>query len=87
MFGEFEELGLIDGYESVIASVGYEYIEAHVLETCRGRWRNTMLDVLRLECQTRWFRGCWLLMLEGLQRVDVFFCVFRGVVEESVALS
>ncbi|KIJ92859.1 hypothetical protein K443DRAFT_112930 [Laccaria amethystina LaAM-08-1] len=47
MFGEFEELGLIDRYESVIASVGYEHIEAHVLETCTGQWGNTMLDVLR----------------------------------------
>jgi hypothetical protein len=47
MFGEFEELGLIDGYESVIASLGYECIEAHVLETCTGPWGNTMFDVLR----------------------------------------
>ena len=37
MFGEFEELGLIDRYESVIAGVGYEHIEAHVLETCTGQ--------------------------------------------------
>jgi len=31
IFGEFEEPGLIDRYESVIASVGYEHIEALVL--------------------------------------------------------
>jgi anaphase-promoting complex subunit 2 len=29
-------LGLVDRYESIIASVGYEYIEEHVLKTCKG---------------------------------------------------
>ena len=34
----FEILGLIDRYESIITSVGYEYIEKHVLKTCTGQW-------------------------------------------------
>jgi anaphase-promoting complex subunit 2 len=43
----FEILGLIDRYESVIASAGYEFIERHVLEVCTGRWDNPMLEDLR----------------------------------------
>ena len=35
---KIEILGLIDRYESIIASVGYEYIEEHVLKTCTGQW-------------------------------------------------
>ncbi len=43
----FEILGLIDRYESVIASAGYEFIERHVLERCTGRWDKPMLEDLR----------------------------------------
>ncbi|KAF8887095.1 hypothetical protein BD779DRAFT_1528109 [Infundibulicybe gibba] len=42
-----ESLGLVDQYESIIASVGYEYIEAHVFETCTGKWSEPMLEGLR----------------------------------------
>jgi anaphase-promoting complex subunit 2 len=44
----FEILGLIDRYESIIASVGYEYIEEHVLKTCTGEWAKPMLEDLRV---------------------------------------
>ncbi|KAF8157822.1 hypothetical protein B0H34DRAFT_656905 [Crassisporium funariophilum] len=43
----FEALGLIDRYESIIASVGYEFIEQHVLGTCTGEWAKPMLEDLR----------------------------------------
>lgn len=43
----FELLGLADRYESLIASVCYEHIEAHVLETCAGRWDEPVLGKLR----------------------------------------
>jgi len=43
----FEILGLIDRYESIIASVGYEYIEEHVLKACTGEWAKPMLEDLR----------------------------------------
>jgi len=43
----FELLGLIDRYENVLASVGYEFIEEHVLATCKGRWEKPMLEELR----------------------------------------
>jgi len=43
----FEILGLVDRYESIIASVGYEYIEEHVLKTCTGEWAKPMLEDLR----------------------------------------
>ncbi|TFK89728.1 ubiquitin-protein ligase [Polyporus arcularius HHB13444] len=42
-----ESLGLLDRYESLIASVCYEYIEAHVMETCAKRWHESMLTCLR----------------------------------------
>ncbi|KAF8965881.1 ubiquitin-protein ligase [Flammula alnicola] len=44
----FEALGLIDRYESVIASVGYEFIEDHVLKNCTGEWAKPMMDDLRM---------------------------------------
>ncbi|KAN0087485.1 Cullin homology [Tylopilus felleus] len=43
----FETLSLIERYETLIASVGYEYIEAHVLQTCAGSWAEPMLANLR----------------------------------------
>ncbi|KAF8625915.1 hypothetical protein AX17_006641 [Amanita inopinata Kibby_2008] len=42
-----ETLGLMDRYDSIIASVGYEHIEAHVLSTCAGQWERAMLGDLR----------------------------------------
>ncbi|PFH45921.1 hypothetical protein AMATHDRAFT_70905 [Amanita thiersii Skay4041] len=42
-----EALGLMDRYDSIIASVGYEHIEAHVLSTCTGQWERSMLSDLR----------------------------------------
>ena len=78
MFGEFEELGLIDRYESLIASVGYEYIEAHVLETCRGRWRNTMLDVLRLWMSDKVVPWMLVINARGAATGGCFFLLFSG---------
>lgn len=47
LWPSFEILGLADRYESLIASVCYEHIEAHVLETCTGKWDEPMLVKLR----------------------------------------
>ena len=43
-----EKLGLIDRYESIITSVGYGYIEEHVLKTCTGKWAKPILEDLRV---------------------------------------
>ncbi|KIJ17647.1 hypothetical protein PAXINDRAFT_72256 [Paxillus involutus ATCC 200175] len=43
----FDTLSLIERYETLIASVGYEYIESHVLENCTGQWAEPMLGGLR----------------------------------------
>ncbi|KAI0953198.1 hypothetical protein AcW1_007481 [Taiwanofungus camphoratus] len=43
----FEQLGLLDRYESLISSVCYEHIEVHILETCTGKWSERMLAGLR----------------------------------------
>jgi anaphase-promoting complex subunit 2 len=45
---QFELLGLIERYESAIASVAYERIEEHVLATCTGEWGRPMLEELRV---------------------------------------
>ncbi|KAH9891559.1 ubiquitin-protein ligase [Cubamyces lactineus] len=42
-----ETLGLLDRYESLISSVCYEHIEAHVYETCAKKWDEPMLPKLR----------------------------------------
>ena len=47
IWAALETLGLVDRYESLIASVGYEYIEAHVISTCAGKWTEPMLGPLR----------------------------------------
>lgn len=44
----FDLLGLIDRYENVIASVGYEFIEQHVWETYKGQWDKPILEDLRV---------------------------------------
>jgi anaphase-promoting complex subunit 2 len=41
-------VGLIDHYESIIANVGYEYIEDRVLKTCTGEWAKPILEDLRV---------------------------------------
>ena len=43
-----EILGLIERYESIIASVGYEFIEDYVLKMCTGEWAKPMLEDLRV---------------------------------------
>ncbi|KAG1748586.1 hypothetical protein EDB19DRAFT_2022764 [Suillus lakei] len=43
----FDTLSLIDRYETLIASVGYEFIESYVEETCARRWSKPMLATLR----------------------------------------
>jgi anaphase-promoting complex subunit 2 len=43
----FETLGLVDRYESLIASVAFEYIESHVVSTCSGKWAEPMLNGLK----------------------------------------
>ncbi|KAF8133687.1 hypothetical protein EV363DRAFT_1566343 [Boletus edulis] len=43
----FDTLSLIERYETLIASVGYEYIEVYVLQTCAGSWEEPMLANLR----------------------------------------
>jgi anaphase-promoting complex subunit 2 len=47
IWAALETLGLVDRYESLIASVGYECIEAHVISTCSKKWTEPMLGGLR----------------------------------------
>ena len=78
MFGELEELGLIHGYENVIASVGYEYIEAHVLETYAGQWGNTMLNLLRLWMSDKVVPWMLVIYARGAATGGCFFFAFFG---------
>ena len=43
----FDTLGLTERYEALVASVCYEHIEKHVVETCAGSWDEPMLASLR----------------------------------------
>ncbi|KAG6889653.1 hypothetical protein C0995_015769 [Termitomyces sp. Mi166 len=47
LWAAFETLGLLDRYEYIVASVGYEHIEQYVLEVCTGSWEKPMLEDLR----------------------------------------
>ncbi|KAH9841592.1 uncharacterized protein C8Q71DRAFT_737818 [Rhodofomes roseus] len=47
LWGAFEQLGLLDRNESLISSVCYEHIEAHILGTCARRWSERMLQPMR----------------------------------------
>ncbi|KAI0632358.1 hypothetical protein C8Q77DRAFT_1125177 [Trametes polyzona] len=42
-----ETLGLLERYESLISSVCYEHIEAHIYETCAKKWDEPVLPQLR----------------------------------------
>ena len=43
----FEELGLIERYESLILSVCYEHIENHIVKTCTRVWNEPTLQPMR----------------------------------------
>jgi anaphase-promoting complex subunit 2 len=43
----FDQLGFIDRYENLIASVCYEQIEKRVNETCTGEWGERKLQTIR----------------------------------------
>lgn len=47
MWQAFDILSLIERYETLITSVGYEYIESHVHENCTGKWAKAVLPELR----------------------------------------
>ena len=59
----FEVLGLLDRYEAIIASVGYERIEEHVKIHCTGNWTESMLDTLRTWMQNHIVP--WMLLMYG----------------------
>jgi anaphase-promoting complex subunit 2 len=42
----FDTLGLVDRYESLIASVGYDCIDEHVENICAGNWDRPFLEEL-----------------------------------------
>ena len=78
MLGEFEELRLIDHYESVIASVGYKHIKEHVLETCAGQWGNMMLDILGSWMSDKVVLWMLIIYARGAAMGGCcFFCVFK----------
>ncbi|TFK52323.1 ubiquitin-protein ligase [Heliocybe sulcata] len=43
----FFALGLVERYESLIASVCYEHIEGYIRKTCEGKWSEKMLTGMR----------------------------------------
>lgn len=47
MWAAFETLGLFDRYEALIASVVYQHIETHVVETCANKWDDPVLPNLK----------------------------------------
>jgi anaphase-promoting complex subunit 2 len=47
LWAAFETLGLFDRYEGLIASVVYQHIETHVVETCAVQWGEPVLPSLR----------------------------------------
>ncbi|KZT12088.1 ubiquitin-protein ligase [Laetiporus sulphureus 93-53] len=42
-----QRIGLLDRYESLVSSILYEQIEAHVWDTCTGKWGEPVLKDLR----------------------------------------
>ena len=43
----FDQLGIQERYDNLIASVCYEHIEAHILETCQEEWDKPWLQLTR----------------------------------------
>ena len=43
----FEQIGMIERYESLISSVCYEHIESHILKECSRVWDQPSLSLMR----------------------------------------
>jgi len=75
------ECAFLDPYESILASVGYEYIEEHVLKTCTGEWAEPMLEDLRAwmsEKVVPWMVVLWMLHVYA-RRASNCMCHFLFV--------
>ncbi|KAJ3503214.1 hypothetical protein NLJ89_g8534 [Agrocybe chaxingu] len=75
----FDFLGMMDRYESIIASVGYEYIEQHVLDTCTGEWSKPMLEVLRTWMSDRVVPWMLHVYARGAKSADEARTMLQGV--------
>ena len=47
LWAAFEDLGLLDRYESLVSGVCHEYVEAHIIEACAKKWDEPMLTKTR----------------------------------------
>ncbi|KAH7904718.1 ubiquitin-protein ligase [Hygrophoropsis aurantiaca] len=72
-------LGLIERYETLIASVGYECIEARVLGTCAARWGASVLGELRAWMADRVVLWMMLPFARGAASVDEAKVMMQGV--------
>lgn len=75
----FETLGLIDRYETTIATVGYEFIEQHVLETCAGEWSRPLLGELRDWMSEKVVPWMLLIYARGATNADEARSMLQGV--------
>ncbi|KAF9442428.1 hypothetical protein P691DRAFT_714426 [Macrolepiota fuliginosa MF-IS2] len=75
----FETLGLIDRYETIIATIGYEFIEQHVLEACTGEWSRPMLVELRDWMSDKVVPWMVLIYARGAANADEARVMLQGV--------
>ena len=80
MWKNFEILGLVDRYAGIIASVGYEYIEGHVLKTCTGEWAKPMLEDLRVRMSEKVVLWMLHVYVRGASNRMCYFLFLFGVV-------
>ncbi|KAG5644323.1 hypothetical protein DXG03_008681 [Asterophora parasitica] len=79
IWAAFETLGLLDRYESIVASVGYEHIEAHVLATCTGEWSKPMMEDLRTWMSDKIVSWMLLPYARGASNPDEAKAMLQGV--------
>jgi len=80
MWAAFETLGLFDRYEALIASVVYQHIETHIVETSAGQWTEPVLPSLRDWMSKRVVKWMFLPYARGAKTSTY------GSIEEDVAL-
>lgn len=78
LWNSFESLGLLDRFDSIIASVGYEHIEAYVLATCTGDWSKPMMETLRAWMSDKMVSWMLLPYARGASNGKWLTCIFAG---------
>ncbi|KIY51524.1 ubiquitin-protein ligase [Fistulina hepatica ATCC 64428] len=79
LWGHCELLGLVDRYEAIIAGVGYDQIENHIISTYTGQWEKPVLDELRMWMSSRIVPWMVMVYARGSQNAEEARNMLQGI--------